>query len=79
MSTTERIFVASTSEAGLTHGSLSPFAPGTRTLAAGWRAAPQFKALPIDIVFDKDVAVTLRDGVTIYVDVFRPPGPKRYR
>ena len=77
MSTTERIFVASTYEAGPTHGSLSPFAPGTRTLAAGWRAGPQFKALPTDIIFDKDVAVTLRDGVTIYADVFRPAGTEK--
>lgn len=30
--------------------------------------------MPADIVFEKDVAVTLRDGVTIYVDVFRPAG-----
>ena len=25
-------------------------------------------------MFDKDVAVTLRDGVTIYVDLLRPVG-----
>jgi predicted acyl esterase len=29
------------------------------------------------IVFEKDVAVTLRDGVTIYVDVFRPAGNEK--
>lgn len=53
-------------------GILTPFAPGTRILPAGYQVAPQFRPLPVDIVFEKDVAVTLRDGVTIYVDVFRP-------
>jgi predicted acyl esterase len=33
--------------------------------------------LPVDVVLEKDVAVPLRDGVTIYVDVFRPVGAER--
>lgn len=28
-------------------------------------------ALPCDILYEKDVAIKLRDGVTIYVDIFR--------
>ncbi|MEU8706484.1 CocE/NonD family hydrolase [Streptomyces sp. NPDC048565] len=56
------------------YGVLSGFEPGTRTLEAGFRIAPPFKPLPVDIVFEKDVPVTLRDGVTIHVDVFRPVG-----
>jgi len=55
-------------------GPLTQFDPGTRTLAAGSRIAPPFLPLPDDIVLEKDIAVTLRDGVTIYVDVFRPVG-----
>jgi predicted acyl esterase len=55
-------------------GLLTGFDPGTRTLEAGFQIAPQFRAIPVDIVFDKDVAVQLRDGVTIHVDVFRPAG-----
>ncbi|WP_129657493.1 CocE/NonD family hydrolase [Rothia uropygialis] len=55
-------------------GSLTPFDPGTRTFEAGFQIAPQFKPLPVDIVLDKDVAVQLRDGTTLYVDVFRPAG-----
>ncbi|WP_178945461.1 CocE/NonD family hydrolase [Kocuria sp. TGY1127_2] len=55
-------------------GSLTPFDPGTRTFEAGFQIAPQFKPLPVDIVLDKDVAVQLRDGTTLYVDVFRPVG-----
>jgi len=55
-------------------GPLTGFDPGTRTLSAGSRIAPPFLPLPDDIVLEKDVKVTLRDGVTIHVDVFRPVG-----
>ena len=58
-------------------GVLTDFDLGTRTLEAGFKIAPQFKSLPIDIVFEKDVAVKLRDGVTIYVDVFVRSGSRR--
>jgi predicted acyl esterase len=58
-------------------GLLTAFEPGTRTLKAGFQIAPPFRPLPVDIVFEKDVAVTLRDGVTIYVDVFRPAGAEK--
>lgn len=58
-------------------GLFTAFEPSIRTLPAGFQAAPQFRALPIDIVFEKDVAVTLRDGVTIYVDLFRPVGAEK--
>ncbi len=30
--------------------------------------------LPCDILFERDVAVTLRDGTVIYTDIFRPVG-----
>ncbi|WP_077035057.1 CocE/NonD family hydrolase [Pelomonas sp. KK5] len=56
------------------YGVLSGFEPGTRLLKAGTRLAPPFLPLPVDIVMDKDVAVTLRDGTVTYVDVFRPAG-----
>lgn len=58
-------------------GLLTAFDPGTRTLKAGFQIAPQFRSIPVDIVFDKDVAVQLRDGVTIHVDLFRPAGVER--
>ncbi len=78
MSDSDKMFVpAYPFEAGPQHGLLSPFEPGTRTLPADYQIGPRFRALPTDIVFEKDVAVTLRDGVTIYVDVFRPPGSDR--
>ena len=55
-------------------GLLTEFGPHTETLTAGYRIAPQFRPIPVDIVFEKDVAVELRDGVTIHVDLFRPVG-----
>ncbi|MEV7405598.1 CocE/NonD family hydrolase [Streptomyces sp. NPDC091267] len=64
-------------EPGPRYGVLSDYEPGTRTLEAGSKIAPPFKALPLDIRLDKDVAVTLRDGVTIHVDVFRPAGAEK--
>lgn len=58
-------------------GLLTPFNPGIQTLEAGYKVAPQFKAIPVDIVLEKDVAVTLRDGTMIYVDIFRPTGAEK--
>jgi uncharacterized protein len=74
MSQAEKVFEASHYQAGAAHGLLSRFEPAARTLSAGFQIDPRFRSLPTDIVFEKDVAVTLRDGVTIYVDVLRPPG-----
>ncbi|MFD4831355.1 CocE/NonD family hydrolase [Streptomyces uncialis] len=75
MSDDQRIYMPSQPlEPGDRYGVLSGFDPGTRTLEAGFRIAPPFKPLPVDVVLDKDVPVTLRDGVTVHVDVFRPAG-----
>lgn len=70
------VFEPSTYEPG-TNGILSPFDPGIKTLPVGYQVAPPFKPLPVEVVFEKDVAVTLRDGVTIYTDVFRPVGEEK--
>ncbi|MEG9432069.1 CocE/NonD family hydrolase [Terriglobus sp. ADX1] len=72
MSEDKKIYVDSRPLPGPRSGAFTEFRPGTRTLEAGFRAAPPFCPLPVDIVFEKDVAVKLRDGTTIYVDVFRP-------
>lgn len=53
-------------------GLFSGFAPGTVELPKGFRVSEKFAPLPVDIILEKDVAVTLRDGVTIYTDVLRP-------
>ncbi len=61
-------------EAGPARGILSEFKPGTQVLAAGYKLAPMFAPLTVDIIYERDVPVVLRDGVTIYVDIFRPAG-----
>jgi uncharacterized protein len=49
------------------------FQPGTSTvLRAGFRYQRGALPLSCDITRDKDVPLTMRDGVTIYADVFRP-------
>ncbi|MGQ8335886.1 CocE/NonD family hydrolase [Sunxiuqinia sp. A32] len=63
--------------AGIDHGMLSTFKPGTQTLPKGYQLDPKFLALPVDIVFEKDVEVTLRDGVKIYTDIFRPANTEK--
>jgi predicted acyl esterase len=62
---------------GNEHGLLSGFDPGTRRLPTGFQLAPQYRPLPVDILLEKDVAVTLRDGITIYADVYRPVGAEQ--
>ncbi len=78
MSMDQKIFVPSFPyKDGFEQGIFSPFEQGIRTLPAGFQVDPKFKPLPVDLVFEKDVPVTLRDGVTIYVDVFRPVGTEK--
>jgi uncharacterized protein len=73
----QMIFTASEALPAVRTGVLTEFHPGTRTLKAGFQVAPQFQPIPVDIVFEKDIAVRLRDGVTIHVDVFRPAGAEQ--
>ncbi|PYI65958.1 hydrolase [Arthrobacter livingstonensis] len=77
MSADQKMFVPSQPLPPERTGLLTAYDPGTRTLAAGYQVAPQFRPLPVDIVFEKDLPVTLRDGVTIHVDVFRPVGEEK--
>ena len=58
-------------------GTFSRFEPGIRMLPAGFQVEPRFLPLPVDILLEKDIAVTLRDGITIYVDVLRPAGTEK--
>lgn len=48
------------------------FAPGSSVLPKGFRYERGAKALPCAVVRDRDVALTMRDGVTVYADVYRP-------
>jgi uncharacterized protein len=48
------------------------FRPRMETLKAGSVQAKGGCPLTVDLICERDVAVLLRDGVTIYADVFRP-------
>jgi uncharacterized protein len=48
------------------------FRPGAETLKAGSVHVKGGRPLTVAIIWNRDVAVQVRDGVTIYVDVFRP-------
>jgi predicted acyl esterase len=48
------------------------YRPSNRTLKEGTIRREGALKLPCDIIFEQDIAVKLRDGVTIYTDVFRP-------
>jgi len=45
---------------------------GTQVSGGRWHGGT--RPLPVDILFEKDLAVKLPDGATIYADVFRPLG-----
>nr|WP_272927198.1 CocE/NonD family hydrolase [Enterococcus hirae] len=57
---------------GIEHGVLSPFETKKITLEKGQLIAEGFKPLSCDIKMLKDVPVKLRDGVTIYTDIYLP-------
>jgi predicted acyl esterase len=56
------------------HGAFNGFNPGTTVYKKGtvfYEGGPE---LPCDIIKDRDISVTMRDGAKIYVDIFRPAG-----
>lgn len=48
------------------------FQPGTTRLPAGFRKSEEYLALEVDAIFERDVACVLRDGTTVYLDIYRP-------
>ncbi|NNJ98887.1 MAG: CocE/NonD family hydrolase, partial [Desulfatitalea sp.] len=54
------------------------FKPGTTTFPKGHVHRKGALPLPCDIVFDRDVAVPMRDGITLHIDIFRPPGNGKF-
>lgn len=54
------------------------FKPGTVVLKKGTVRREGALPLPCNIVFERDVALRMRDGTTIYTDVFRPESSSRY-
>jgi predicted acyl esterase len=53
------------------------FNPGTTTLKKGTTFLEGGIALPCDIVWHRDAGVKMRDGTTIYADIYRPAGDDR--
>ncbi len=50
------------------------FHPGTTILKKGHVKAPGLRPLPCDMIYERDVGLKMRDGCTLYTDVFRPAG-----
>ncbi len=48
------------------------FSPGTTTYPKGYRHTPESCPLAEAMIVERDVAVPLRDGVLVRVDIFRP-------
>ena len=63
MTDDKNIYIPSSSLRTARSSVLTTFEPGASTLETGYQAAPLFEPLSVDIGFEKDVAVTLRDGV----------------
>ena len=53
-------------------GNYNGFKPSTTVLPKGYKHPRGSVPLSCDIIWDRDVAVTLRDGTVIYTDLFRP-------
>lgn len=45
----------------------------TQVLPKGWVKALGRRPLAEDLIFEKDCAIPLRDGLRMWADVFRPP------
>ena len=50
------------------------YKPGTTILKKGTSFFKDSVRLPCDIRWERDVAVKMRDGTTLYADIFRPGG-----
>lgn len=48
------------------------FKPSKETLPKGWQSRDGARALSEDMVVEHDVAVKVRDGCTLYCDIYRP-------
>ena len=47
--------------------------PSQRILPQGWTKDEGRRSMPVDILWEKDVRISLGDGTKILADVFRPP------
>lgn len=70
----ESVSVIFTPSTPLEKSAYPGFEPGTRILEKGSVHRPGGRPLAVDVLEERDVPLSLRDGTTIYVDVFRPVG-----
>ncbi|KAH6657546.1 Alpha/Beta hydrolase protein [Truncatella angustata] len=54
------------------HYLYDPFHPSSRILGAGHQKTEGRRKFDVDTIFEKDVAVKMRDNATLFTDVFRP-------
>lgn len=47
------------------------FGTERKILPKGWTKDEGRKPFPIDVIWEKDVPIKMRDGVTLYGDIFR--------
>jgi uncharacterized protein len=55
------------------HENYPGFKQENKVLSRGSILKPGALALPCDILWERDLAIKLRDGTTIYTDIYRPP------
>ncbi|KAL5002754.1 Alpha/Beta hydrolase protein [Aspergillus recurvatus] len=55
------------------HGGYQGLNPHSEIIPKGHQTAAGRRALPCDIQVDHDVAIVVRDGCTLYADIYRPP------
>jgi len=65
-------FVKTPSVSESPHFNYPGFSPGRTVIPQGHVKLPGRKPFPNDVIFDRDVAIPMRDGIKIYADVFRP-------
>jgi predicted acyl esterase len=53
------------------------FKPGSSVIPKGTIARKGHRPLDCDILFERDIAIEMRDGITLYADVFRPTSDEK--
>ncbi|KAL4725849.1 hypothetical protein ACLX1H_006523 [Fusarium chlamydosporum] len=54
------------------HYNYDGFNPGRRVLEVGYSKAPGRRRFGVTTIYDRDQAITVRDGTRLYADIFRP-------
>jgi predicted acyl esterase len=54
------------------HFNYKGFNPSTQVIQKGHVRSPGRRAFPVEVIFERDITITMRDGIKLYADVFRP-------